>query len=230
MLVSTPSAASAAISSVSYPASRSISAVCSPTAGGADAWRARSPSNETGSAGSFRSGIEGWGIGCSIPSAWVCGAGRRRRRRRRAPPERRPRRGAPASRPCRGREVRYSRDRAELVAVGHAIAIRAEARDRRRARELEHVADRGEEPVVAAGDHQLAVPRREDLVRRDHREHGALTVRDRPVGQVADEVVADVAERRLVERRVDDAPTPVRSRSSSAATIPRRPTFPFPCR
>ena len=35
----TPSAASAAISSVSYPASRSISDVCSPTAGGADRWQ-----------------------------------------------------------------------------------------------------------------------------------------------------------------------------------------------
>ena len=35
---------------------------------------ARSPSNDSGSAASLRSGIVGWPSGCSIPSASVCGA------------------------------------------------------------------------------------------------------------------------------------------------------------
>ncbi len=55
----TPSAASAAISSSSYPASRRTSAVCAPTSGGADGWSGRSPSNDRGTPASVRSGIRG---------------------------------------------------------------------------------------------------------------------------------------------------------------------------
>ncbi len=68
----------------------------------------------------------------------------------------------------------------------------------------DHLADGGEDPVVAAGDHQLAVAGGEDLVGRDHWEHGALPARDGAVGEVASEVIADVAERSLVERDVDN--------------------------
>ena len=67
---------------------------------------------------------------------------------------------------------------------------------------VDDLADRGEQPVVAPGDHELAVLRGEHLVRSDHREHRSLSRRDRAVREIADEVVADVAEGGLVEGRV----------------------------
>ena len=60
-----------------------------------------------------------------------------------------------------------------------------------------------EEPVVAGGHHQRPVACREHLVRRDHREPRPVAPRHRPVGEVADEVVAEVADRGLVEGDVD---------------------------
>ena len=92
----------------------------------------------------------------------------------------------------------------ELVAVTHAVGVRPEARVVGELGEPEHGADRAEQSVVSPRDHQLAVARREDLVRRDHREAGALAGRDRAVGQIAREVVGDVTDRRLVQRDVDD--------------------------
>ena len=88
--------------------------------------------------------------------------------------------------------------------MSHAVGIRSEALVGHELGELEDVAESCEEAIVAARDHELAVPRREDLIRRDHRERRSLSGRHGAVGQVADEVVADVAERRLVERRVDN--------------------------
>ena len=85
-------------------------------------------------------------------------------------------------------------------------SIRVEPRIGQELEEVERAAERGEEPVVPAGDHQLAVARGEDLVRRDHREDRSLGHRHRPVGEEPDEVVTDVAERSLVERRVDFGP------------------------
>ena len=94
-------------------------------------------------------------------------------------------------------------DRTELVAVAHAIGVGAEAGVVDELGQPDDGADRGEQAVVAAGDHQLAVARREHLVGRHHREPRALAVRHGAVGEVAGEVVADVAERGLVERDVD---------------------------
>ena len=93
----------------------------------------------------------------------------------------------------------------ERLAVRDPVGVRAEARvvdELGRAERRAQIG--GEETVVAAADHQLAVAGGEDLVRGDHREDGSLAVRDRPVGEVAGEVVADVAERRLVQRHVDE--------------------------
>ena len=87
------------------------------------------------------------------------------------------------------------------------------------------VADRSEQPVVPACDHQLAVARREHLVRRHHRESRALAVRDGAVREVAGEVVADVSERRLVERDVDHGslarPVALEQRREHAERRPR---------
>ena len=62
-----------------------------------------------------------------------------------------------------------------------------------RSGQFEHAAERAEEAVVAAGDHEVAVTSREDLIGRDHREDRSLAARNGPVREVADEVVADVA-------------------------------------
>ncbi len=94
-------------------------------------------------------------------------------------------------------------DRDQLLAVRHAIGIRAEPRIGQELGEVERGAERGEQPIVPAGDHQLAVAGGEDLIRRDHREDRSLRHRHRPVGEEPDEVVADVGERGLVERGVD---------------------------
>src|SRR5262249_53564087 len=51
--------------------------------------------------------------------------------------------------------------------------------------------------------HQLAVPGREDLVRRHHWKGRSLPPRHRAVREVTRQVVTDVPERRLVERDVD---------------------------
>ena len=95
-------------------------------------------------------------------------------------------------------------DRDELVAVPNAVRVRAEPGVVDELGQPDHVAYGGEEPVVAARDHELAVARRKHLVRGDHRKDGSLAHGDGAVGEVADEVVADVRERGLVERRVDD--------------------------
>ena len=89
------------------------------------------------------------------------------------------------------------------------------------------VADRREQPVVAAGDHQLAVPGREHLIGRDHREPCALAVRNGAVCEIAGEVVADVAERRLVERDVDDR---ARARAARVRAARRARRAPPRCR
>ena len=93
---------------------------------------------------------------------------------------------------------------ASAVSVSHAIRVRPEALVRHQLRQREHLAQQHEEAVVSARDHQLAVARGEDLVRRDHREDGALRSGDGAVCEIADEVVADIGERRLVQRGVDD--------------------------
>ena len=63
----------------------------------------------------------------------------------------------------------------ELLPVPHAVGVRPEARVVRERGKLERVAaQRNEDPVVSASDHQLPVSRLEDLVRRDHREGRAL--------------------------------------------------------
>ena len=91
----------------------------------------------------------------------------------------------------------------ERLPVPHAIGVRPEALVRDELGQLEHLAEQAEQAIVSACDHQLAVAGGEDLVRRDHREHRSLSGRNRSVREVADEVVPDVAEGRLVERRVD---------------------------
>ena len=228
----TPSAASAAISSVSYPASRSTSAVCSPTAGGADRCSARSPSNESGSAVSLRSGIVGWCERLQHPErlrlrrvrdVGDVGDGRGGHAGLRQP--RQPVRRVVARRSARSRIAQSSsrcrtrsglrRKRGSSTSSGRPTTAQIAAKM----------------PVVAAGDHQLAVARREHLVRRHHREAGALAVRDGAVGEVAGEVVADVAERGLVERDVDDRALAACARARAARRARRaRPRCPFPGR
>ncbi len=95
--------------------------------------------------------------------------------------------------------------RDEGVAVADAVGVRPEPRVVDDLGQADDVADRAEEPVVAACHQQLAVLRRHHLVGRHHREPRPLAGRDRPVGEVAGEVVADVADCRLVQRHVDDA-------------------------
>ena len=88
--------------------------------------------------------------------------------------------GTPAavSRACQS-AVSRSRSRSERSATSssrfaHAVGVRPEARVVDERRQLERAAERREEPVVPARDHQLAVAGREHLVRRDHREDRAL--------------------------------------------------------
>ena len=228
----TPSRASAAISS--RPSSRSPrgSRRCArrPRAGPMRCV-ARSRSNDSGSAGSRRSGMPSCSTAWSIPSACVCSAATTSATSATGAA------GTPAavrrSLPVGGVALPKpdGDERDELLAVAHAIRVRPEALVRLEVGQLEHVAEQSEEPVVAAGHHELAVARGEHLVRRDHREHRSLAGRHRAVGQVADEVVADVPERGLVERRVDDGPAAgslaleQRRRRSRA-----RPTSPSPCR
>ena len=95
-------------------------------------------------------------------------------------------------------------ERHERLAIAHAVGVRTEARVGERARAARGRRREREQAVVPAGDHQLAVARGEDLVRRHHREDRALPRRHRAVREIADEVVADVAERGLVERGVDE--------------------------
>ena len=146
--------------------------MCSPDAGGGGArWSARSPSNDSGSAasGAPRSadGSSGW----RMPSASVCGDAATSRdvgdgSRRHA---------GGAERSCQfavsSRREPLLEERDERVAVARRDRSSSRTAGRRRAPgRPSDVADRAEQPVVAACDHQLAVPRREHLVRRDHRE------------------------------------------------------------
>ena len=94
--------------------------------------------------------------------------------------------------------------RHELLAVSHSVRVRPEARVVHELGQVERGTELRVDPVVPSRDHQLAVARSEHLVGGDHREDRALPRRHRSVREVPEEVVADVRERRLVERRVDD--------------------------
>ncbi len=171
----------------------------SPTSGGPERCVARTRSNESGSAGRRRSGI----VGCSTlwrkPSAVVCSEATTSATSATGAA------GTPAAvrRSCQSAVSRSAEPRRhepdQRLPVPHAIGVRPEALVRDELGQLERLAEPAEEPIVSAGDHQLAVAGGEDLVGRDHRERRSLPGRHRPVREVADEVVADVAEGGLVE-------------------------------
>ena len=111
----------------------------------------------------------------------------------------------PFGRVAFGKPARDDRD--ELLSVSHTVGVRPETLVRDQLGQLEHLAEQAEQPIVSGCDHQLAVAGGEDLVRRDHREHRSLPCGHRAVGEVPHEVIADVAERSLVERCVDQGST-----------------------
>ena len=164
---------------------------------------ARSWSRLRGRAGRRRSGIAGWGSSWRIPSASVWGAAAMSATSATGAA------GTPAAvrRSCQCAVVsvrsRSSSSAHSASRLTDPVGVRPEARVVDQLGGAEHVADRAEQPVVAAGDHQLSVAGREDLVRRDHREARSLAGGHRAVGEVAGEVIADVADRRLVQRDVD---------------------------
>ena len=212
------------------PARARISAVCSPTAGGADGYRARSPSNDSGSAVSLRSGIVGWSRCWIMPSASVCGAFATSATSATGAA------GTPASvsRACQYAVSfvgeRLLQDRTELVAMAHPIGVRARSGGRRRAR----AARRRRRSRRTAGRCRRRSSARRPASRTPGTAPPSGSASPRPcgtvpVGEVPGEVVADVAERRLVERDVDDAiPRRSRSRSSSAASTPSAAQVPVP--
>ena len=102
------------------------------------------------------------------------------------------------------REVRLE-ERDQGVSVRDAVGVRSEARVDREVVRAELAAEQREEAIVPGRHHQLAVSCADHLVGRDRREAGSVTARHRPVREVAGEVVADVAERGLVEGDVDEA-------------------------
>ena len=144
-----------------------------------------------------------WSSRWRIPSASVCGDSATSRTSATGAA------GTPAAvrRSCQVAVPRVARRSAsscgEGVAVPDAIGVRPEARVVDEVRHVQHGAEGLEEPVVPGGHHQRAVACREHLVRRDHREPRSVAPRHRPVGEVADEVVAEVADRGLVQGDVD---------------------------
>ncbi len=132
--------------------------MCSPTAGGGrPVQRPLAVERERAARRAVRSGIVGMASGCSIPSASVCGA------RATSATSATGAAGTPASvsrcLPVRRVVAREPlvEDRTELVPVRDTIGVGPEARIVDELGQAEHAADRSEDPVVAAGDHQLAV-------------------------------------------------------------------------
>src|SRR5207245_11548651 len=76
--------------------------------------------------------------------------------------------------------------RDQLSTVCDPVRISEEARVAGQLREAEDAAERGEELVVTGDDHQLAVARREDLVRRNLEEGAPLAPRHCARAEVAD--------------------------------------------
>ena len=95
-------------------------------------------------------------------------------------------------------------ERDELAAVLDARGIRREARVGGEGGQPERVAERAEEPVVGGRDHDLAVARREDLVRDDRGVRGAVAAGRLAGREVTGQVVGEERDRRLVERHVDE--------------------------
>ena len=109
-------------------------------------------------------------------------------------------------------------EREQLCPVAHAIGIRQEARVVRERGHAEDAAERGEELVVSGGDdHQAAVRGREHLVRGDLRERAPLAARHLARAQVADELIREQRQRRLVEGHVERA-----SHAGPLAVVQRR--------
>ena len=207
--------------------------MCSPTAGGGEACVARSRSNESGSAGSAELGDRRRARAAGACRARSSAPPRRRRRRRRpARPERR----RAVSRACqsavsRSREPRRRRWPTSSSRLRTRSGFVRKRSSRDELGSAEHVAEEREEAVVAAGDHELAVARREAPGTARPSGTPFPARRHRAVREVADEVVADVAERGLVERGVDDRALARSARARAARRRSRAPTTSrCPCR
>ena len=112
--------------------------------------------------------------------------------------------------PARDLAARKTRleDLDQLVPVGDALGVRGEALVLDEVGHLEHRRKLREEVVVGGEHHQLPVARREGLVRRDQWEGRPVPPGDRARAKVADQVVGDESERRLVQGNVDHPPLP----------------------
>ena len=155
----------------------------------------------------------------------------RSRRRRRPRPGRRGRRPpsvVPASAPCRSSRVprsRIAQSSSRWRTRSGLVAKRGSSTSSGRSRTAQIAAKRRSlPPAIISSPSRVA----NTWYGRHHREARALAVRHGAVREVAGEVVADVAERGLVERDVDDRALAGRPRSSSAASTPSAAHVPVP--
>ena len=165
----------------------------------------RTPSRLSGVPTTRRSGTSGCGSGTSIPSAASCSSSTKSatertgvhgtdRARNRAVPLRR----GPLE------EARLQKV-VQRVPVGHPVGVLAVGRVRGEIGESQRVAEPGEQVVVRGSDHQVAVGRREDLVRRQEGRPTPVPLGLLPRAQVAGDEIGQPPGRRLVEADLDQA-------------------------